>query len=195
MSASPTGFVLPKALIKDRLRSGTRLTRIYKSHFEPLSFGPIRSRKATGRFDAPRHEYGICYFGKTFEAALVETLIRQGSGLIYQTTDLDAYAVATFVVTRPIQLAALHGRGLSSLRVHGGVVHGAYAPCREIALAINKHGNVVDGVQYRSCRNDNEYCVALFDRAADAVRLESTVPLLNDIRLATTFAAYDVLIE
>ncbi|MBV9109875.1 MAG: RES family NAD+ phosphorylase [Gemmatimonadetes bacterium] len=44
-----------------------------------------------------------------------------------------------------------------------------YAECQALALAVWEHADGVDGIEYRSRWDDSRLCIALFDRAADAV--------------------------
>ena len=176
------------------LRSeGERWHRIHRSAFEPLWFGPGPEQLPSGRFDAPAHEYRACYFGLSPEAAFAETLLRNPSNRILSRIDLEARSISAILLTREVLLAQLHGTGLRRLGLSTDTVHGSYARCRDLALALWSHRRGVDGIEYRSRFDNDENCFVLFDRARDAVEIETTEGLMDDQHLlGRLLDAYDV---
>jgi hypothetical protein len=88
---------------------------------------------------------------------------------------------ATFVTKRTLRLAKLHGPGLAWFGISAAQVASdidpvdpplAYATTQHIS-AIVHHETGLDGIQYRSRFDSDELCIALFDRADDAIALES----------------------
>ena len=63
---------------------------------------------------------------------------------------------------------------------------------RKWSRAIHDHPAVLDGIAYRSKHDDDEVCIALFDRARDRVAAAGVPqPMMMDLlRLAELFARY-----
>lgn len=137
--------------------------------------------KPTNRFDAPAGEYGVLYAGIDMECFVVETLIRHVHPPIVDRADLAALSLATLETTRVLNLAELHGRGLHRLHIDAGIVAGSYRRCRNLALGIWQHRDRVDGIVYRSTRNNDLLCIALFDRSVDGLSVAEDVPMLDDL--------------
>jgi hypothetical protein len=107
--------------------------------------------------------------------------------------DLAVRSVSIGHLTRRVRLAQLHGPGLARIGVSAETVHGPHPVCRQLALEIWNDPKQVDGIAYRSRFDNDELCIALFDRASDAVVIDSTEGLLDDAhRLGTLLDRYDV---
>jgi len=78
---------------------------------------------------------------------------------------------AAFKVLEPLQLAKLHGEGLEWFGVTAAQIAEAdYAVPQSLARRI--HADLpVSGIQYRSRFDNDELCVALFDRADGKLEL------------------------
>ena len=180
-------------LLLVKRRKGEPCFRIHRSIHEPLWFGPDRKAPASGRFSAPGHEYGVCYFGMSFDVAFAETLLRNPASRLLSRADLAERSISSGHLAREIQLAQLHGAGLTRLGITAGMVHGPHDACRSLALALWKHPARVDGIAYRSRFDNDEICIALFDRARGAVMIDITEGLAEDeMRLGRMLDKYDV---
>jgi len=147
----------------------------------------------SGRFNAPGYEYGVCYFGLSLDVAFAETLLRNPSSRLLGGSDLAVRSISTGHLTRGLQLVQLHGPGLNRLEITAETVHGPHDICRRLALELWRHPKQVDGIAYRSRFDDDELCVALFDRAIDAIAIDATEGLLDDMRrLGRILDKYDV---
>ncbi|HVZ38229.1 MAG TPA: RES family NAD+ phosphorylase [Candidatus Kapabacteria bacterium] len=167
--------------------------RIHRTVHDPLWFGPDTTIPVSGRFNAPDCEYGVCYFGTSFDVAFAETLLRNPANRLLSSIDLAKRSVSTGHLIRQIRLVQLHGAGLNRLRISAETVHGAHDVCRQLALALWEHPQKLDGIAYRSRFDNDELCFALFDRAGDAVAIDTTEGLMDDAhRLARTLDKYDV---
>ncbi len=183
------GLTLP--LIKRP--KGSPCFRIHRSIHDPLWFGPDVTAPVSGRFNAPGYEYGVCYFGLSLDVAFAETLLRNPSSRLLGGSDLAVRSISTGHLTRGVQLAQLHGPGLNRLEITAETVHGPHDICRRLALELWRHPKQVDGIAYRSRFDDDELCVALFDRASDAIAIDATEGLLDDMRrLGRILDKYDV---
>ena len=128
---------------------------------------------------SPAGEFRVCYLGQSLEAAFVETMVRGRGRLILALAELRARAAAAFPLERDLRLARLHSDGLVRLSLSAAAPHAeAYADCRRLSLELWHHADEVDGIEYRSRWDDSLLCVALFDRAAQALHpAHRSIPL------------------
>lgn len=171
---------LKLSIVKRRI--GRACFRIHRTIHDPLWFGPDKTAPVRGRFNAPGYEYGVCYFGLSLDVAFAETLLRNPANRLLSRGDLTVRSISTGHLTREIHLVQAYGPGLSKLRITAGVIHGPHDMCRNLAFELWKHSEQVDGIAYHSRFDDNELCIALFDRAKDAVIIDSTGGLVDDAR-------------
>lgn len=168
-------MTLPPDLPVSTLSANTKLWRVHRVGYDPLWFGPTPGQPPQNRFDAPAGEYRVCYFGHDFESAFVETLVRGRANRLIALAELKERAASEAPLVREVRLARVHSDGLVHLAMSAAVPHAAeYDECHELALAVWRHPDAVDGIEYRSRWDDSRLCVALFDRAADALGLART---------------------
>lgn len=159
----PLPDTLPAVVVPAR----TVLWRVHPRGRDALWFGPDPSRPPAGRFDAPAHEYGLCYFGDSLEVSVAETLIR-GLGPIraIARARLQERSASRVVLREPLRMAQLEGPGLVRLGASASLVHAhPYDECQRLALELWRHAEGVDGIQYRSRWDNSRLCWAVFDRA------------------------------
>jgi len=169
--------------------AGTSVVRIHTLFREPHNFG----RTGGARFDAPDGSYGVCYLGLDDAGAFVETILRDQDlrGVAY--SDLARRAIADGVFARTVRLVALGGSGLRRLRITAGTVYTTYRVTQAWSRALWAHPDRPDGLRYRSRFDDDQHCVALFDRAAQALRFTVSAPLVNvPNRLGPLLDRYDL---
>ncbi|MDB5036312.1 MAG: hypothetical protein JWQ98_3553 [Chlorobi bacterium] len=194
-SIDATSFhhIAGRDLLIESIPIGKTLFRVHRAIHAPLWFGPDMSAPVSGRFNAPNYEYGVCYLGTSFAAAFAETLLRNPTNRLLSMVDLVERSISAGHCTRGIRLARLHGAGLKRLSISAGTVHGSHPPCRRLALALHQHPQQIDGIAYRSYFDNDEICVALFDRAAGAITIGTTEGLMDDRRrLGNILDKYDV---
>lgn len=168
-------MTLPPDLPVSTLSPNTKLWRIHRADHGPLWFGPASGQPPQNRFDAPAGEFRVCYLGQELEAAFVETLMRGRANRLISLAEMKERAASVVPLTRELRLARVHSDGLVHLALSAGVPHcDEYEACHDLALALWRHGDAVDGVEYRSRWDDSRLCVALFDRAADALGIART---------------------
>jgi hypothetical protein len=178
-------IVLPPAMPLVTLPAGAHLWRIHRKDLDPLWFGPGPGHPPRSRFDAPAGEYRVCYLGDSPEVALAETIVRQPTARLVPRARLDQRQIARVPVMRDLRLARLHGPGLALLNIGAEVVHGhPYSVCQFLALDIWNHPDHPDGIAYRSRCDNDHVCVALFDRAADALAAPDEARDLGDARVS-----------
>lgn len=155
-----------------RIKPGTLLHRIHRPDHDPIFFGP-EGPAPTFRFDAPDGSYKVLYAARSIGTAFGETLVRSPHIPYVISTAVKARVRSALAVARPLKLyplidAGVSARGLSFTDLHGD----AYARTQDVSAWV--HANTsADGILYAS-RFDNQRCIALFDRAIDAI---ATTPL------------------
>jgi len=177
-----------KGIIVER-PGGWTLIRIHHRTHDPLYF----SRQDEGRFNAPHGEFGVCYFGDTLASALLETLIRSSKYLVVPRRELATRFATTFELSRPVRLLQLHSAGLVTLRLSAAFPHAVpYGECQSLSAEICNRQDV-DGIEYRCCWDDSLFCVALFDRAPDSLRvIGDPIPLDDLHHIRPVLKAYDI---
>jgi hypothetical protein len=172
---------------------GKNWYRIHSAKHEGKFFGPKPGDRATNRFDDPNGNYRICYLGVTIEASFAETLLRSPPLRILSLADLDTRAITTFRLQRPVQLVQMHSDGLAKLGLTADMVHGTYEVCGRLARTLWEHADTPDGIEYRSRHDDQQLCIALFNRDEESIVVEATEKLTDDIpRLQNLLRRYDV---
>jgi hypothetical protein len=152
------------------LPAGSQLWRIHRNAVDAVWFGPAPGEPPQNRFDSPAGEFRVCYLGDSPEVSFTETLIRQPHGRLLTRAQLDERSLSRIPLLRDVKLARFHGPGLVRLGVGADVAHGhPYVRCQEIAAELWRHRDTVDGLEYRSRWDNDRLCIALFDRAADAL--------------------------
>ena len=153
------------------------LWRIHKRVHDPYFFGPPKGVRPTSRWDAPGGEFGVCYLAVGDpRIAFAETLLRGRSTLVSEA-DVETRSLARFSAVEPLRLVMMHGTGLRRMGATAAVSSGPHEYSRPWSLALYRHPSQPDGIIYRTRHDDDGFGVAVFDRAGDALRFESTIGL------------------
>ena len=172
---------LPERLPLRRIGIGNRWMRIHLRGRSPLWFGPGFGNPAIHRFDDPLGRFGVCYFGTNSDVCFAETFLRNPPVRILALDDLADRSVSTFEVGRDLRLVAIYGSGLARLGVTAELASGSnYAASQQWSRALWEHKDQPDGVLYRSRHDDSALCVALYDRAKDALAEVESHRLIED---------------
>jgi hypothetical protein len=150
--------------------------RIHRSTHEPIFFGPP-TRVPESRFDDPDGQFKVCYLGMQWEAALVETLLRNPqSRTLSWRDDIEVRSLARIEILRSLRVVELDGDGLRAVGATLEVLGTRdYTLSTAWARALWSHPDEPDGIYY-ACRHDNRTtAIALFDRAQKAI-----APLQSD---------------
>lgn len=150
-----------------RIAPGTILHRIHRAIHDPLYFGPAGTDPQQ-RYDAPDGSFKTLYLARSLPTAFGETLVRLPNIPFVLSTDVEIRCRSELVATRALRLFPLVDATVSSLGLSFTELHGAaYAKTWAVSGKIHRATDA-DGILYTS-RFDNQPCVALFDRARDAV--------------------------
>jgi hypothetical protein len=162
------------------IATGSFLFRIHRSSVGALYFGPRVQPNERGRWDAPDDGYGVCYLAEQDHTAFAEALLRElGRDDVSEEGDLAPRSRARVRVERMLVLARMHGQGLRRMKATAAVVQGPYPTTWAWSRAIHDHDDHVDGIAYRARQDDDDLSVALFDRAAEAITVVESTPLLH----------------
>jgi hypothetical protein len=171
----PPGDLNRRTLPLEELPSGRVIYRIHKLGKGPKFFG----RSGLHRFDAPDHSYGVLYSGLTPEVAFAETLLRGGP--FVALGEVDMRGVCEFRTTVSLRLVHLYGAAMTSINATGGVTSGPeYDISKSWSLAIHGHPDIVDGILYRATYDNDQFSIALFERAANSIDNGTTIEFRND---------------
>lgn len=184
----PTDFA-SRDLPIETIATGTRLVRIHRNTLDPLYFGST----AANRFDDPAGQYGVCYLAATLEGAFAETCLRAVGARFVALSFLEARSFSHIEVTTHLRLVSVHGPGLAHIGATAAVTSGPYEAAQRWSRAIHDHPGAPDGIGYYSNHDNDELCVALFNRAAKNVQPLGPEPITNDRdRLAALLTRYKV---
>lgn len=167
-----------RRLPTSQIEVGSTLVRIHRPG-QALFFGPGPGQRPRGRFDSLDGEFATCYMAENTLAAFAETFLREGRVKLVMEGELAVRWWSRLQVVAPLTLVSCHGSALTTLQTTSAISSGAYSRSRAWAAALHKHPDAPDGLRYRSRHNDDQFCIAMFDRAASSVRAFETLPLLH----------------
>jgi hypothetical protein len=144
--------------------------RIHQSRHEPLYFG-----SSGYRFDAPQQEYCVMYIAQNLEGAFIETFGANTGIRIISNDELILRSISCLQNTRPLNLIDLTGPGLIKIGADGRLCDGDRQLAQRWALAFWQHPMQIDGIYYRARHDPSQYCVAIFDRAAEGWHITQTL--------------------
>ncbi len=141
------------------------------------------------RYDSPDGSYKTLYLARSLETAFGETLVRLPAVPYVTSTAVDIRVYSELVTVRPLKLYPLLDAGVSSHGLSFGDLHGdAYGKTWAISGEIHA-STAADGILYTS-RFDNQRCIALFNRAGDAIADTSVTGEAFTPELATRLAEH-----
>lgn len=159
------------------LPGGSTLLRVHRAGQGAIWYG---NKDANWRFDAPDGSYGCLYVGTTLTGPFVETILRAPAeddrDVLW--SDIEKRASAQIALAEGLNLAALHGAGLAWHGVQAAdIVADDYTRTQNISARVFKQ-TTLDGIQYRSRFDNDELCIAIFDRAAHKLALvQENIPI------------------
>ena len=180
----PAGFT-DAPLILTEFSSGT-LTRLVRAHHpDPLGVRPAPSRFSGPELGVAGHApFAVLYLGTSFRVSFVETVLRDArdgrlGALPLDEAELAAWSRAAVATRQPLRLVDLTGTGPLRMGVPSDAVRAAsHAPGRVWSGTFHAHPAAPDGLLYPS-RLTGEPCLAVYDRARDALEARSVRPLLE----------------
>ena len=145
-----------------RITKGAVLHRVHGKARAARWYG---RRDATSRWDDPDGDFGVLYLGRSPIGSFAEAMLRTPTDRDVLWSRTEQKRQAAFRLLEPLQLAKLHGEGLAWFEVTAAqIAESDYTVPQSLARRIHAVFPV-DGIQYRSRFDNDELCVALFDRA------------------------------
>ncbi|WLC16653.1 RES family NAD+ phosphorylase [Bradyrhizobium diazoefficiens] len=175
---SPTN--MPPADLNERrlpveeIPAGEAFFRMHRTALGAKFFG-----RTGWRFDSPGRAFGTLYAARTAEIAFAETLLR-GQRPIVAESELHIRSFCEFRLQRVVRLVKLHGPSLIAIGATAAVTSGSYDVSQAWAQALHDHPDQPDGILYRSARDNDRFALALFERAAAALDLGTSTPVMAD---------------
>ena len=177
--------VAPDRLATRSIEAGVSLYRCHLISHGAIHFGC----RARNRFDDPRQQFGVCYLSLSPSGAFAETLMRAQTGQLLETSDLRNFGLSTIKLAQPLRLVQCHGKGLKLNGVDSQISSRSDRPSTQaLARNFHDHQDLADGLIYRARHDDDQFSIALFERASDklgnpdpAVPWIDTGPLLETI--------------
>jgi len=124
----------------------------------------------------------VLYVGLDYEAAFIETFLRNPKRRTVDWADLDVRNMAVLTNDAPLRLVKAHGEGLSMLGTTAALSTGGYMEARRYSFELWDHPDQPDGLIYSSRHNPDHLCAAIFDRSHATFSGFRTEPLLSDER-------------
>jgi hypothetical protein len=149
--------------------------RIHTMTHDPLYFGT----RGTNRFDAPDRTFGVLYAAEDAHCAFVEVF---GQPTPVRILDRAALAHRGLAVLRTLRLLILvdrSGEGLARIGADARLIAGEHAIAQRWSWSIYHHAEQLDGIICRARHDPSRRSVAIFDRAAAFIELESSASLLD----------------
>ena len=162
--------------------AGSSWLRCHKEVDGPVFFGPGVGLPPRHRFDAPAGEYRVLYVGLDYEAAFIETFLRNPKRRIIDRIDLEIRNMTVLENDAPLRLVEAHAAGLSRIGTTVALSTGGYKASRAWSLALWDHPDRPDGLVYLSRHNPTRLCAAIFNRSHATFSVDRTDPLLADER-------------
>ena len=158
-------------------------TMLYRGHW--VRRGPIFFNPRHGRWSSGDGAYATLYLATQPEGAFLEAfghLIAVTAGSLWVSTEvLEIAGLSVVTTTRPLRLVDVtHGAALAALAVDSRITNGPHQLSQQWSRAFWAHPSSPDGILYRSRRAPDQTCIALFDRAADAVTADAQTNLMED---------------
>ena len=113
----------------------------------------------------------MLYAALSRAGAFAETFLRTPGRTLLDPALVARKAFAGIELRDALTLIELHGPGAAALGATAELTHGPlpYDLAQAWSKALHGHPIAADGLAYRARHNDDEICVALFDRAAARV--------------------------
>jgi hypothetical protein len=127
-------------------------------------------------------EYQVLYIGLSYEAAFIETFLRNPKRRAVDWVDLEIRNMTVLENDAPLRLVKAYGEGLSLLGTTAALSTGGYREARRYSLDLWDHPDRPDGLIYSSRHNPAHLCAAIFNRTHATFSRVRTEPLLSDER-------------
>lgn len=168
--AKPPHPLAAAQLIRAQVPAASVWHHIFLGRFpDPLGFGQSASRFSDPRKKPPR-QFGVYYVGQTFEAAFLETILRDRKNgnpgtFVLSESDLNDYVHVGVTPLQPLDVVDLRaGAGVALGLPTDALRAASHRLGQRASLALYQHPDRPDGIWYPS-RLNGEDNLAIYDRA------------------------------
>jgi len=132
------------------------------------------------RFDSPTREFGVCYLATDFHAAFIEVFGRSIGVNLVSEEALERRSRVEVELVRALELVDVTGDGLANIGADNRLTGGSdYELSQSWASSFWNHPGEPDGILYRSRHDPSRFCVAAFERASEALCVDSSIGLTD----------------
>lgn len=154
--------MVPDRLAVVEIEYGTTLFRSHHADADILHFG----KNQRNRFDDSKGQFSVCYLSLSPAGAFVESLIRKPQGQLLESRDLRSFHLAKLRNQQPLNLVQCYGEGLYRNGLDARISSSTdYQHCRDLSRQLSAHADRPDGLIYRARHDDDQFSIALFERA------------------------------
>lgn len=147
------------------LPAGTVLHRFHSRQYDPFHF----DRSAHARFNAGDGSFGVMYTAVERGGAFAETFLRNVGLTLISEALVRSKAYAALPLLRPVRVVRLRGYGLAPIGATASICSSvSYEAPQQWSRALHAHPRQVDGILYGCRHDDDQLCLAVFDRAMGA---------------------------
>jgi hypothetical protein len=146
---------------------------MHRAGQHPAFFG----KTLRSRFDDPEGKFGVLYLGASERCAFIETFGQQTGQSFVTTWEVSQRALSAVRASRPLRVVDLDGPTLARLGADAEIFAGSHEIAQVWSRAIHEHPDRPMGLRFRAKHDPQEFSVALYERAASALRWEPPLPL------------------
>lgn len=190
-SEFPPGDFATRRLPIETLEADWFLYRSHQRRYEPLFFSVGHPKN---RFDDPSSRFGVCYCALSPEGTFAETFLRQRRGDFVDATELEYRSLASIKIIEALPMVACYGSGLSRLGATAAMSAGEMAKAQAWAQAIRDHPDEPAGLIYRVRHDNDQFGVAVFDRAQSSLEWADSQSWRYSPHLNAICARYDLIL-
>jgi len=121
----------------------------------------------------------VLYAADDAHCAFIEVFEQPMTWRSLDRTVIEERSLAVLMTTRPLNLIDLTAEGLARISADARLTTGDHAIAQRWALALFNCSADIDGILYRARHDPSRLTVAVFDRAAESMLVESSVGLLD----------------
>lgn len=180
-----------RKLVIEELPTGTQLYRFHATEYQATYFDTSK----ISRFNSPNGSYGVMYTALDYRGAFAETFLRNIGATAISEGFVKSKACASYTLTRSLRTVRLRGYGLAPIGATASVCAcpPPYLIPQAWSSALYNHPAQPDAILYSSRHDDEALCLAIFDRAVDALGLPAdTTNLLDEIWFLMLLDLYGV---
>jgi hypothetical protein len=161
----------------------------------PGAHGPEHFNRRDGRFNDPRHEYGVLYAAQTDVGAFAERLLlapgllgagasASGAGIPVSATALQTFSLAAVAFSQPVNCVDLRTRGgLAQIGAGPWLLTGPHSLSTRWSRPIFLHPSAPDGIVWKSRVGEGVVSLGLHERAKPKITTTDLGPLIAHRKL------------